>query len=97
MVVLLYVLGWAGIGIGGLMTGISMASTLMAIRWTEANIGYGAGELLIRAAPGLGLLLASLLILALGRILARLDQIALNTAIRDIEEDRAYVDPDTDY
>ncbi|WP_072338553.1 hypothetical protein [Devosia enhydra] len=97
MAMLFYVLGWIGTGLGVLMTGISMVSTIMAIRWSESNLGYGFAELLIRAAPALWLILGGLFVLAIGRILARLDEIALNTAVRTLDDDPGFPEREPDY
>jgi hypothetical protein len=83
MALLFYALGVLGLGLGSMLTGVSVVATIQAVRWSNASVGYGLAEILLRAAPGLWLILGSLLILALGRVLARLDEIARNTAPDD--------------
>lgn len=80
MALLFYALGVIGLGLGALFGGISVVATIQAVRWSNATIGYGLAEILMRAAPALWLLLGGLLLLAVGRVIARLDEIARNTA-----------------
>jgi hypothetical protein len=70
-----------GLFFGAALTAVALVQTASRLRWPEDFLsGFTLGHLVAMAAPGLWLLLASLLLLALGHILLRLDQIAANTA-----------------
>lgn len=81
MAVVFYIIGGIGIA-GGLLwsvgaVGIASSAGLSGGQAIEAGATLAG---LIAAAPGIGLTISSLLLLAVGGVLARLDRIVWNTA-----------------
>jgi hypothetical protein len=78
---LFYALSCMGLFLGAAITAVALVQTASRLRWPEDFMsGFTIGHMINMAGPGLWLMLGSLLLMAVGQGLRRLDQIAANTA-----------------
>jgi len=82
-----YALSALSMFLGATLAVVAVAQVASRLQWPDDyDDGFVWGHMIVSAGPGLWLVLGGLLLLALGHILQRLDQIAANTAYHPGDE-----------